>query len=327
MPVQSLLRLLPRGARSVLPGLALTLCACTANLPADGPTTVASLANGPRQMVERLATHGMPPRLLVAADIGQCNRERKPLDSVRATAALLEDRPGLVLVAGDIAYPDGRAVDFGDCYDPAWGSLRTRTLPVPGNHEYHVKGAEPYFEYFGRQAGNPAMGWYSVDFAGWHIVALNSNLPALEGSVQLDWLRSDLAHRPVGCLAAFWHHPRFSSGGHGNNPEMDAAWQVLAQAGADIVLNGHDHDYERFAPLNAQGRRDPAGVREFVVGTGGAKLTPFAIVQAESEVRSDETYGILELNLRGDSYDWRFLGTDGAEFEDRGSAGCHPQRG
>jgi len=279
---------------------------------------------GPRQLVAHLQAKGMPARLLMAADIGECNVfDRQPRESVHATAALLEDRPGLVIAAGDVAYPDGRAVDFAECYDAAWGSLRARTLPVPGNHEYHMKDGAGYFQYFGAAAGIPARGWYSIDFAGWHLVALNSNLSVDEGSAQMRWLRADLKQRPAGCLLAFWHHPRFSSGGHGNTASMAQAWSALAQAGADIVLNGHDHDYERFAPQDGEGRADSGGIREFVVGTGGAMLSPFVLVKENSEVRNDGTFGILELNLGQGSYEWRFLGTEQSAFEDRGSARCH----
>ncbi len=303
--------------------MSLAGCSTDHAAPTGGAGALAPASDGPAALVRRLEKAGMPPRLLIAADIGQCDRSGKSRPETRATAALLEDRPGLVIAAGDLAYPDGKALDFANCYDPAWGSARARTLPAPGNHEYHVAGAPAYFEYFGAQAGDPAAGWYSVNFHGWHLVALNSNLPAEEGSAQLAWLRQDLASRPAGCLLAFWHHPRFSSGGHGNNTSMAAAWRVLAQAGADLVLNGHDHDYERFAPQDAEGHADPHGTRELVVGSGGAELTPFLIVKDNSEVRNNVTYGILELDLRRDGFDWRFLGTDGAEFEDRGTGICH----
>lgn len=309
----------------VIAGLALSQSACISDwsLGRVNAPTPASQAEGPREMVDRLVAKGMPTRLLVAADIGQCNHDRQPRDAVRATAALIDERPGLVIAAGDLAYPDGRAVDFSECYDPAWGGLRSRTLPAPGNHEYHSVGAPGYFQYFGALAGPAQRGWYSVDFGGWHIISLNSNVPSDEGSAQLAWLRSDLARRPQGCLAAFWHHPRFSSGGHGNNYTMDAPWRLLAEAGADAVFNGHDHDYERFAPQDATGQQVEGGIREFVVGSGGAALTPFLLPKDHSEVRNNSTYGILEVNLRPDGYEWRFLGTDQAEFEDRGSASCH----
>jgi len=278
---------------------------------------------GPAQLVAQLEKKGMPPRLLMTADIGQCGEDHHPKPSVFATAEMLEERPGLILLAGDIAYPDGRAVDFSECYDPAYGTLKQRSLPAPGNHEYRDKDAKGYFQYFGEQAGLPGKGWYSVNFAGWHIVALNSNLPVEEGSAQWKWLQQDLAKRPAGCLLAFWHHPRFSSGEHGNNAAMDPAWQMLVQAGADLVLNGHDHDYERFAPMNAFAEAVDQGTREIVVGTGGAKLRPPEESTANSEIFDGKSYGILEIQLRKDGYDWRFLGTQESEFEDRGSSQCH----
>lgn len=298
------------------------LLAACALLPFGSPGLPSS--EGPRALVHKLEAQGMPARLLAAGDIGECGPDRKPRGPLRGTAALLDDRPGLVLAIGDEAYRDGTAGDFADCYDPAWGSVRARTLPVPGNHEYHSKDATPYFNYFGGQAGPPGAGWYSVDFAGWHIVGINSNLPLDADSAQLRWLRDDLAHRPRGCLLAFFHHPRFSSGQHGDNMAMDAVWRTLVQGGADLVLNGHDHHYERFAPQDANGKADPHGTREFVVGTGGAGLGSISQVRANSEVRDADTNGILELSLRRDGYDWRFLGIDRSEFEDRGSASCHP---
>ncbi len=278
---------------------------------------------GPEKWVADLVKEGMPPKLLITADIGQCGADHRPQPSVFATAELLEERPGIILLAGDIAYPDGRAVDFSECYDPAYGPLKKRSLPVPGNHEYHEKNASAYFQYFGDRAGQAGKGWYSVNFAGWHIVALNSNLAMSEGSPQLKWLQQDLAQRPPGCLLAFWHHPRFSSGEHGNNAWIDPAWQMLVQAGADLVLNGHDHDYERFAPMNAFAEELEMGTREIVVGTGGATLREPVEVKANSVIRNGKSFGILELQLRKDSYDWRFLGTQDSEFEDRGSGQCH----
>lgn len=322
----------------VLAGLGLSGCATSARYvdeisqSLDGvgqsikgvfSSEVPSILEGPSRLVTDLEAQGMPPKLLMTADIGECGPDRKPKPAVFATAELLEDRPGLILIAGDIAYPDGRATDFSECFDPAYGSLKKRTLPATGNHEYHEKGANSYYQYFGAQAGKPDQGWYSVNFSGWHIVALNSNLPADEASAQWNWLKNDLAKRPQGCLLAFWHHPRFSSGGHGNNMNMDPAWQLLAKSGADVILNGHDHHYERFAPQNAIGEKDENGTREFVVGTGGAQIYEPTKLKTNSEVRNGQTYGILELDLRKDGYAWRFLGTSGAEFEDRGVGQCH----
>lgn len=330
----------------VLPGLALmilfglTACATSTRYANDLGTTMSEAEEsvrllffddvhagqiGPQKLVADLVSAGMPPKILMTADIGQCGTDHKPNPSVFATAELLEERPGLILLAGDIAYPDGRAVDFSECYDPAYGPLKKRILPAPGNHEYRNKDAAAYFQYFGAQAGQAGKGWYSVDFAGWHIIALNSNLPLGDSSPQLKWLQQDLAHRPPGCLLAFWHHPRFSSGEHGNTLFMDPAWQTLVQAGADLILTGHDHDYERFAPMNAFAEEVDTGTREFVVGTGGALLRAPEQLKPNSEVRDGQSYGILELQLRKEGYDWRFLSTQDAAFEDQGSGQCHPQ--
>jgi hypothetical protein len=238
-------------------------------------------------------------------------------------AEALAERPGLILLAGDLAYPDGRATDFSQCFDPALGALKPRILPVPGNHEYRSEGAGPYFDYFGSGAGPRGKGWYSVNFARWHIVALNTNVPAGPGSEQYEWLKKDLKSRPKGCVLAFFHHPRFSSGGHGDNARMDPLWRLLADAHADIAIAGDDHHYERFVPLNAEGVADAEGIRQFVVGTGGIERFPPPNIRQGSEVRSGATDGILDVELREASFTWRFIAVGESDFEDRGSAVCH----
>ena len=198
---------------------------------------------------------------------------------------------------------------------------------MPGNHEYLTRAANGYFSYFGAAAGDPATGYYSFDVGAWHVVALNSNCSAVggcaSGSPQERWLRADLAAHPAACTLAYWHHPRFSSGEHGNEPAYDAFWRDLYAAGADVVLNGHDHDYERFAPQDPSGGSDLArGVREFVVGTGGKNHYRFLTLQPNSQVRDATTFGVLELTLHRTSYDWRFLPEPGKTFTDSGSAVC-----
>jgi hypothetical protein len=238
------------------------------------------------------------------------------------TARLLDNIGGTVFTLGDNAYFSGTAREYRDCYDPSWGRHKGRTRPVPGNHEYHSPGAAPYFEYFGFNAGPAGLGYYSFELGAWHAVALNSNLSARSNSAQGQWLRADLASSRSKCTIAYWHHPLFSSGPNGDSSDMRDFWGILYDAGAEIVLAGHDHDYERFAPQDADGRPDPAGgIREFVAGTGGA--TPYHVVNihANSEARLSDVFGVLKLTLQTNSYQWEFVSTAG--IGDAGAGSCH----
>jgi hypothetical protein len=263
--------------------------------------------------------------LVGAGDIAACGE----LDGARATAKLLESIPGTIFAAGDLAYTDGSAQDFANCYGPTWGQFKARTRPTPGNHEYHTPKAAAYFAYFGSAAGDPQKGYYSYDLGGWHVVALNSNCAEVggcgAGSPQERWLRADLAAHPARCTAAYWHHPLFSSGGaHGSDPEFKPLWQALYDAGAEIVINGHDHDYERFAPQDPNGKADRAkGIREFVVGSGGRNHRPFVNPVPNSEVRNADAFGVLKLTLLSESYEWEFVPEAGKAFRDAGSSACH----
>lgn len=231
-----------------------------------------------------------------------------------------------VLALGDLQYETGTFENFMGSYDLSWGRLKGITYPVPGNHEYRVPGAAGYYRYFGPRAGDPARGYYSFDLGGWHVVALNSNCAAVggctAGSPQERWLRADLAANPARCTLAYWHHPRFSSGKHGDNPATADLWAALTDAGAEFVLGGHDHHYERFAPQSAAGVADPRGLRQFLVGTGGKDHYAVATVKPSSEVREGGTHGVLELKLGAESYTWRFVPAAGGTFTDAGSAAC-----
>jgi hypothetical protein len=257
------------------------------------------------------------PVFVGAGDIASCL-----YDTDEATAKLLDNIPGTVFTLGDNAYRYGTPADFKHCYAPTWGRHKSRTRPAPGNHDYNTAGAAGYFDYFGAAAGDRSMGYYSYDLGTWHLIALNSEIDQSAGSAQEQWLRADLAAHPNFCTLAYWHKPHFSSGDHGYNPDSQALWQALYEAGADVILNGHDHDYERFAPQNPNGQADPQGIREFVVGTGGNSLEPLTKIQPNSEVRNDSTYGVLKLTLHATSYDWQFVPIAGQTFTDAGTADC-----
>src|SRR5438132_5281511 len=195
--------------------------------------------------------------LVGAGDIADC----KDLSGAEATAKLLQNVGGTVMAVGDLAYPDGSKENF-TCYDKTWGRAKSRTRPAPGNHEFHAAGAAPYFNYFGAEAGDPKTGYYSYELGTWHIIVLNSECRDVggceAGSPQERWLRADLAAHPAACTLAYWHRPLFSSGSaHGNDLTVKPLFQALYQANADIVVGGHDHDYERFAPQTPAGVADP----------------------------------------------------------------------
>jgi hypothetical protein len=263
-----------------------------------------------------------PAILYAAGDIGDCARTTDT-----ATGLLLDGSTDPIAVLGDIAYPNGSDANFTSCFDPPWGRHRPRIRPAPGNHEYVTAGAAGYFSYFGATAGDPAKGYYSYDLGAWHVVSLNSNCSKVScatGSAQEQWLRQDLAANPRSCTLAYWHHPRFSSGNHGNTTAMSAIWQALLDHGADVVLSGHDHGYQRWNPVNAGGTSDPNGIAAFVVATGGAGLESFTRSRpAANVVRNASTHGVLKLTLRANGYDWQFLPVAGRTFTDQGTATCH----
>jgi acid phosphatase type 7 len=266
------------------------------------------------------------PVLVGAGDIASCD----DLSGAVATAKLLDKIPGTVFALGDLAYPDGTDDQFTKCYGPTWGRHKNRTRPAPGNHEYHSDGASGYARYFGIPPAEASKGYYSYDLGAWHIVVLNSECLQAggcdQGSPQEKWLKQDLAAHPATCTLAYWHRPLFSSGaGHGNAPEVKQFWDDLYEANADVVLGGHDHDYERFAPQDPAGERDSLrGIREFVVGTGGKNThRSFSIPRPNSEIRQADAYGVLKLTLHPTSYEWAFVAQEGKTFTDSGTATCH----
>jgi hypothetical protein len=261
--------------------------------------------------------------LVGAGDIASCASHGD-----EATAALLDRIPGTVVTLGDTVYPSGSAQQFRSCYDPTWGRQRSRTRPAPGNHDYLTAGAAAYFDYFGARAGDPTRGYYAYDLGTWRIYALNSNCWQIGGcgsaSPEARWLRGDLATHPRACVLAYWHHPLFSSGPHGDDGFVRPLYWALYDAGAEIVLSGHDHLYERFAPQAPSGTLDDArGIVEFVVGTGGASHYGVVSVQPNSVVRNSTAFGVLELTLGDGWYSFRFVPVAGRSFSDAGSGTCH----
>ncbi len=304
-------------AASSRPPIAVASGGASQSVSPTNPTSLSGASPG--------SPSGLPsgdPVLVGAGDIADC-----ALTDDEATTALVDSMAGTVFTAGDNAYPDGSAAQFRDCYGPTWGRFLARTRPAPGNHDWVTKDLAGYLGYFGSAASPDGKSWYSYDLGTWHIVVLDSDCSSVGGcgvdSPQGAWLAADLKASTARCTLAIWHHPRFSSGEHGNDTEVAPFWTELAGAGADVVVNGHDHDYERFAPQDPTGVLDRAnGLREFVVGTGGAALRTFPTTATNSEVRATGAHGVITFVLHQGSYEWRFISTSGA-LSDAGSAVCH----
>jgi hypothetical protein len=272
------------------------------------------------------------PVLVGAGDNASCTQENDVL-----TAGLLDtvisgaSGEAIVFTAGDNVYQSGTLEEYEQCYHPTWGRHRDRTRPAPGNHEYGTGNADGYFTYFGAAAGDPDLGYYSYDLGAWHIVVLNTSdhcklISCLPGSPQEQWLRADLAAHPAACTLAIWHDPLFASGSlHGGSPDVAPFWQALYEYGAELVVNGHEHNYERFAPQTPSGNLDMQyGIREIIAGTGGeSHYRAGESLIANSEAANDETYGVIKLALHPTTYDWEFLAEEGQTFRDSGSGPCH----
>ena len=249
-----------------------------------------------------------------AGDIASCAHTNDT-----ATARLLDGISGTVFTTGDNVYTNGTYSEFTNCYHPTWGRHKSRTRPVPGNHEYNTSGASGYFRYFSNVSS-----YYAYNLGDWRIYALNSNIGVSSTSAQVTWLKNDLAANPKRCVLAYWHHPRWSSGSrHGSDSRMQTIWSTLYNAGAELVVNGHEHHYERFKQMNASGSAVSQGLREIVVGTGGAGLYGFGSTRSASEVRNSSTHGVLKLTLTSTGYSWRFVPVAGKSFTDSGTTSCH----
>ena len=264
------------------------------------------------------------PVIVGAGDIANCGTTTDT-----ATGRILDTVGGTVFTLGDNAYSSGTASEFKNCYGPTWGRFKSRTRPATGNHDYATAGAKGYFDYFGSRAGSRANGYYAYALGTWHIIVLNSNcgdVSCSADSPQVKWLKYVLAKTRGRNVLAMWHHPRFSSGRHGNDTSVQAFWDALYAEGADIVLNGHDHNYERFAPQTPTGQLDQTyGIRQFVVGTGGTSLRSKGTTKANSQVFSS-THGVLKLYLQARSFSWRFVPIAGKTFTDRGGQLTHGPR-
>ncbi len=270
---------------------------------------------------------GTPVVLAGAGDISDCGNDGDTVTAGLVDDVVTQDPSAIVFTTGDNVYSSGTAEEFAQCYDPTWGRHKDRTRPAPGNHDYNTSDATGYFGYFGEAAGQPGEGYYSYQAGDWQVLVLNSNcgdIPCDAGSRQEQWLRQELEASDAACTLAYWHHPLFSSGDHGGVAEVSALFAALYEGGADLVVNGHDHNYERFAPQDPDGTHDPvAGIREFVAGTGGTGNRSFDQVAPNSEARYTDSFGILKLALYADGYEWEFIPEAGSTYKDVGIGACH----
>lgn len=294
--------------------LVLGLAACTDQSTEPDRTAVQQSTDSVSAPAD-LALSGSTVTVIAAGDVAACAANYKD----EATARLVDRIAGTLLALGDLAYPDGSAANY-RCYNASWGRFKSRTRPTPGNHEYHSAGAGPYFNYFGAQAGPSGRGYYSFNLGSWHIVSLNSerNIPT-----QARWLTADLAANRSKCILAYWHRPFFTSGLHPPWTAMRPLVQILYDAGADIVLTGHNHQYERFSPQTPAGRANALrGIVEFVVGTGGSGSLYNFVRSAPNSAARYKGYGVLKLELKPTSYTYTYVPLSGT-FRDTGTRNCH----
>lgn len=290
-----------------------------------GSATITATSEGKSGQASITVTAPPPPPpegsvvLVGAGDIARCSSDKDD-----ATARLLDNIAGTIFTAGDNVYENGTASEFSSCYEPSWGRHKARTRPSAGNHDYGTSGATGYYDYFGASAGPRGKGFYSYELGEWHIVVLNSNISRSPGSEQITWLRSDLAGNTKRCVLAYWHHPRFSSGDHGNDSSVQTFWDVLFEYDADVIVTGHDHNYERFAPQTPLAAADPVrGIRSFVVGTGGTGLRSMSTTRANSEYRNSSNHGVIRFDLSAAGYQWAFITTPDGKVLDTGTGSCH----
>lgn len=275
-----------------------------------GVTTIHAVAASATANLQMVVTD---PVLVGAGDMGTCASTND-----EATARLLDSLPGTIFTAGDNDYRDATPEPtYGVCFDSTWGRHKWRVRPAAGDDD----SLSGYFSYFGAAAHGPK-GYYSYDLWTWHVIVLNSAVAVDSGAVQ--WLRADLAAHAALCTVAISHRPLFSSGNSGNSPGQAVYFQPLDDAGAELILDGNDHDYERFAAQQADATADPDGLVEIVVGTGGKSHGRINLpLAANSVIQNADTYGVLRLVLHATSYDWQFIPVAGKTFTDAGSGSCH----
>ena len=311
------------GSETLTTAPASTLTATAAATPTPKPTFAAA------NTITSTATSTPAPAVLIGAgDIAYCGKDNLGDEQTAALLGrLLAKYPqAQIFAVGDTVQGEGLDWEYRDCFGPTWGRFLDRMHPVPGNHEYMTDGGAPYFAYFGARAGVPGEGYYSYDLGAWHIIALNSNCNDIAcgpNSAQAAWLRADLAAHPSACTLLYWHYPRWSSGLAGGRAVVAPFWEAAAQSGVEIVISGDDHDYERFAPLDASGKPAAAGIRSFVVGTGGTALRAWGTPAPYSELKNNDTWGVIVFKLYPDRYEWEFVPVDGGKFTDLGSGPCH----
>jgi acid phosphatase type 7 len=278
-----------------------------------------------------------PAVLIGAGDISVCGLQGDDSTAALIDRLIAQYPQAQIFTAGDNAQLNGEMYEYSDCFDPSWGRFVGRIHPSPGNHDWYIEEGSAYFSYFGSAAGRFGLGYYSYNLGSWHIISLNSNCSATgcavcnargcgQDSIQLEWLKRDLAMHKQPCTLLYWHHPLHTSGIVPVSFNASGLWRVAVEAGAEIVVNGHDHHYERFAPLDQEGMVDPArGIRSFIVGTGGAWLFPLAEQPLPiSEVRNNDTFGVILFKLYSGYYEWEFQPVDPGGFSDAGSGICHP---
>jgi acid phosphatase type 7 len=275
-----------------------------------------------------LELSGEPMVLAGAGDISDCGNDGDTITAELVDDVIAENPGTVVFTAGDNVSSEGTPEEFGSCYAETWGRFKERTRPSPGNDDYNTSNASGYFGYFGEAAGAQAEGYYSYEAGDWQVLALNSNCDEIggceEGSAQEQWLREELVSSDARCTLAYWHHPLFSSGDQGGDASVRPLFETLYENGAELVINGHDHNFERFAPQNPEGIHDPvAGIRQFVAGTGGTGTSSIGVIAANSESRFTDAFGVLKLSLYTDGYEWEFLSEDGSGFNDVGIEACH----
>lgn len=299
-------------------------------LPPTLTTTASSTPQTPTQTPSPSPSPTPAPAVLIGAgDIALCGDDPQyqgDEKTAQQIEKLIAESPQTaVFTAGDNSNADGKLAELKNCFGKTWGRFLERIHPAPGNHDYQTNAAEPYFTYFGDAAGQAGFGFYSYDLGDWHIIALNSNCNDIAcgpESKQVKWLRDDIQASGKKCMLAYWHHPRWSSGLAGGRSAA-TFWKTVTELGVDVVVNGHDHDYERFAPQDADGSPTQNGTREFVVGTGGAMLRDWGTIKPNSEVRYNQTHGVIQFKLFPGRYEWQFYPVDDEAMTDMGSDICH----